>query len=272
MVTTGAGELDELLTEVVGLATGAGEILTGHYGSVHRGDAGRKGGRRRDLVSRADIEAERFLIERIPVADDILGEEGGRRDSGAERRWIVDPLDGTVNFLHGIPFWGVSIAVLEAGEPLVAAVHAPALGQTFTAATGRGCRLDGVPVFVSETRDLADSVLATGFAYARDELADDNFDNTVTLGHAAAGLRRLGSAALDLAYTACGKLDGFWELHLEPWDVAAGSLLVREAGGIVTDFRGSSAGADILFGRNIVASNGKIYDAIRSRLAPLRGL
>ena len=272
MATETRGGLDELLADVVRAATGAGEILTRHYGSVHRRDAGRKRGRRRDLVSRADIEAERFLVETIPDADDILGEESGGRETGAPRLWIVDPLDGTVNFLHGIPFWGVSIAVVEAGEPRVAVVHAPALGQTFTAASGRGCRLDGAPVHVSETSDLADAVLATGFAYARDEIEDDNFDNVVTLGHAAAGLRRLGSAALDLAYTACGRLDGFWELHLEPWDVAAGILLVREAGGTVTDFRGSTAGDDIVHGRHIVASNGRIHGAIRSHLAPLRDL
>jgi myo-inositol-1(or 4)-monophosphatase len=184
----------------------------------------------------------------------------------------VDPLDGTVNFLHGLPFWCVSIAVVEQGRLAAAVVHAPELGQTFVAAAGAGCRLNGEPVEVSPTGELAEAILATGFAYHRNELADNNFENFTALGLGSAGIRRMGSAALDLAYVACGRLDGFWELHLEPWDIAAGALLVREAGGEVTDFRDSEELDRILFSRTIVASNGRLHDAIRSRLAPLREL
>jgi len=253
------------------LATGAGEILLKHYGHLRRKDAARKT-TRRDLVSEADLESQRFLVERIPAADDILSEEGSSRDSGARRRWVIDPLDGTVNFLHGLPFWCVSLAVVEREELVAAVVHAPELRRTFCAAAGEGAFCNDEPVRVSATSELAESILATGFAYRRNELPDNNFDNFTALGLSAAGVRRMGSAALDLSFVACGRLDGFWELHLEAWDVAAGTLLVREAGGTVTDFGGAEDLDTVLFRRHLVASNGHIHAAIRERLAPLRGL
>ena len=253
------------------LATGAGEILASYFGRLRRKDAARKT-THRDLVSEADLESQRFLIERIPAADDILSEEGNSRDSGAHRRWVIDPLDGTVNFLHGLPFWCVSLAVVDRGELVAAVVHAPELRQTFFAAAGEGAFCNGEPVRVSATSELAESILATGFAYRRNELPDDNFDNFTALGLAAAGVRRMGSAALDLSFVACGRLDGFWELHLEAWDVAAGTLLVREAGGTVTDFGGAEDLDAVLFRRHVVASNGRVHSALRERLAPLRGL
>ena len=261
-----------LLAEAVDSARAAGELLRSYYGRLGRQDAEHKGGRQRDLVSRADREAEKLLFDRIPASDDVLGEEGSLRSSGADRRWIVDPLDGTVNYLHGIPFWAVSIAVIEAAEVVVGVVHAPELGQTFTALRGDGCRLNGESVGVSATASIGEAVLASGFAYNRDEVPDNNLANWTTMALAAAGLRRMGAASLDLAYTACGCLDGFWELHLEPWDVAAGTLLVREAGGRVSDFRGAEELDAILKGRNIVASNGRIHDEIRARLSALRAL
>lgn len=261
-----------LLAEAVDSARAAGELLRSYYGKLRRQDADHKGGRHRDLVSRADREAEKLLVDRIPASDDVLGEEGSLRSTGAARRWVVDPLDGTVNFLHGIPFWAVSIAVIEGDEVVAGVVHAPELGQTFTASRGDGCRLNGDSVEVSVAASINEAVLATGFAYNRDEVPDNNLDNWTTMALAAAGLRRMGAASLDLAYTACGRLDGFWELHLEPWDVAAGTLLVREAGGRVSDFRGAEELDTILKGRNIVASNGRIHDEIRARLSALRAL
>ena len=254
------------------MARGAGDLLVAHYGSLRRIDADRKRGLRRDLVSRADIEAEEYLIGRIPEADDVLAEEGHDRDLGAARKWVVDPLDGTVNFLHGLPFWCVSIGVVEAGVLTAGVVHAPALAQTFVAEAGKGCRLNGERVHVSATSELAEAILATGFSYQRNQVPDHNFDNFETLGMAAAGVRRMGAAALDLAYVACGRLDGFWELHLSAWDVAAGTLLIREAGGQVTDFAGSEDLDRVLFNCNIVAGNPELSAAIRARLHPLRGL
>jgi len=254
------------------LARAAGDLLLARYGLLCRADAVRKGGRRRDLVSAADLEAEALLHAGIPEEDDILAEEGHSRDRGAARQWILDPLDGTVNFLHGIPFWCVSIGIVEEGRLIHGVVHAPALGETFVAWAGQGCVRNGAPVRVSSTADLGDSLLATGFAYDLDRVPDSNLDNLAALALASAGIRRLGSAALDLAFTACGRLDGFWELHLNPWDVAAGILLVREAGGRVTDFPGREALPRLLHGRNLVATNGRIHDALRSRLAPIRGI
>ncbi|MHC4955477.1 MAG: inositol monophosphatase family protein [Planctomycetota bacterium] len=253
------------------LARGAGEILDSYYGRIHRADARQKQGVRADLVSDADVAAERYLVEHIPDTDDVLGEEGDDRQTGAARHWIVDPLDGTVNFLHGIPFWAVSVALVENGELTAGVVHAPALGLTFCAARGEGCHCNGEPVSVSASAELEDSILATGFAYRRGELADHNFDNFEALGMRAAGVRRMGAAAVDLAFIASGRIDGFWELHLNPWDVAAGILLIREAGGRVTDFAGSEELDRLLHGRNLVATNGHIHETVRAGLNPLRG-
>ena len=259
-------------SEVVRVARSTGDILRAHYGTLRRADADRKEGERRNLVSQADLEAERHLLSCIPDEDDVLSEEGSSRDRGAARKWVLDPLDGTVNFLHGIPFWAVSVGLIENGALLAGAVHAPALDQTFSAGAGEGAFLNDERIRVSETAELGDAIVATGFAYERDTLPDNNVDNFSTLVLAAAGVRRLGAAALDLAYVACGRLDGFWELHLNAWDVAAGILLVREAGGRVTGFSGGDALDPLLFSRHIIASNGQIHTAIRSRLAPLKAL
>ncbi len=261
-----------MLEQAERLARGAGDLLAKRYGTLRRADAARKQGHRRDLVTKADLEAERYVAAHIPAGDSLLAEEGGARGGDARRLWIVDPLDGTVNFLHGIPFWCVSIGVVEAGELVAGVVHAPALDETFSAARGKGCFLNGTPVKVADTAQLSDAVLASGFGYRLDELPDTNLDNWAALTLASAGTRRLGSAALDLAYVACGRFDGFFELHLNPWDVAAGALLVTEAGGRVTDYRGSPALDAFLHGRSILATNSRLHDALRSKLAPLRGL
>ncbi len=261
----------DTLSLALSLAQGAASVLEGYAGRLRRVDAQRKG-TARDLVSEADLASERYLLEHIPDADDILSEEGTARDTGAARKWVVDPLDGTVNFLHGIPMWCVSIAAVENGELAAAAVVAPALGETWTARAGDGCLLDGVRAHVSGTDTLAESIVATGFAYRRNELPDNNMDNFAEIAMRAAGIRRMGSAALDLAFLASGRIDGFWELHLNAWDVAAGALLVREAGGRVTDFLGRDGLDDICSRRHIVASNGSIHDELRAKLAPLQGL
>ena len=142
MTVASEAPTNPLLLRAVGLATAAGELLISYYGDLRRQHAERKSGVRRDLVSRADREAERLVFDGIPAADDAMGEEGNERSTGAERCWVIDPLDGTVNYLHGIPFWAVSIGVIEAGEMVAAVVHAPALGETFTAERGGGCRLN----------------------------------------------------------------------------------------------------------------------------------
>lgn len=262
----------DILERAEAMAREAGELLLGYFGRLERADAERKGGRRRDLVSRADREAEALLVERVPDEDDILAEEGEGRARGRARRWIMDPLDGTVNFLHGLPVWAVSIAVQEGDELVAGVVHAAALGQTFAAVRGDGTRLNGEPVRVSRTGVIDEAILATGFAYDRDRNADDNLDNWNRFVFESAGVRRMGSAAIDLAFTACGRFDGFWELHLNPWDVAAGALLVREAGGRVSDFHEREGLDEVLMSRHIVASNGPLHPEIVRRLAPLREL
>lgn len=262
----------DLLAEAHRAALEAADVLLESFGRLGHADARRKGGRRRDLVSEADLNAERRIRSRIPESDGILAEEEEDRESRSGVTWVVDPLDGTVNFLHGLPLWCVSLAILERERPVAAVVHSPALGWTFTAASGSGSRLNGEPVSVSSTAELSDAILATGFPYARDRLADNNLANVERIGLRAGGIRRLGSAALDLALVACGRLDGFWELHLEPWDVAAGLLLVREAGGESSDFRGRTEFERLLHGRNVVATNGPLHEELRTSLAPLREL
>jgi len=194
-----------------------------------------------DWVSAADLAAETavraVLAERTPEIP-VLGEEFG--GELAELVWIVDPLDGTTNFLHGFPAVGVSVGLVEAGDPVVGAVHAPLLGEEYLAARGLGATRNGVPMAVSD-RPIDQAIVATGFPFRR---KDTHLDGYLTAFSAVLGsvedLRRVGAATLDLAWTAAGILDGFFELSLAPWDVAAGACLVREAGGVVTDWTGDA--------------------------------
>jgi myo-inositol-1(or 4)-monophosphatase len=262
-----------MIDEAIAIAKEAGALLLERYGRLTRGEIRRKGANPRDLVTAADQDSERLVVERLAEAfpdHGVIAEEGASRASADDRpTWIVDPLDGTTNYVQGIPLFCVSLGLVERGAPVLGVIHAPALRQTFWGAPGQGAWEDDRPVSVSATPVLSESVLATGFAYERDALPDHNFDNLVQIGMKARGIRRLGSAALDLAYVASGRLDGFWEIHLQPWDVAAGAALVLAAGGRVTDFRG---GPDYLFGRHLVATNGLLHETLRTALAPLRGL
>lgn len=245
----------------------AGEILLAQLGRLEASDIRRKSAAR-DLVTAADVASERLLVERLRKAfphHRIEAEEEVQDavvDPG-EPRWFLDPLDGTVNFVHGIPAFCVSMGLYTGDEPQVAVVHVPRLGETFTAIRGGGAFLDARKLAVSNADTLAEAVLATGFPYRRNELEHSNLENFGRFFYDVRGMRRIGSAAMDLAYTAAGRFDGFWELHLSPHDVAAGALLVREAGGIVTDADG---GADWLRGGHIVAAGPGLHEAIRSRI------
>jgi myo-inositol-1(or 4)-monophosphatase len=257
------------------IAEQAGAILMERFGRLAAGEIERHG--RRDVSTAADRESEAFIareLQRRFPSHRVLGEEsvkeGRERDvASGGHVWIVDPLDGTVNFVQGIPVFCVSIGLVRDGQPVLGVVHAPALGQTFWGAPGSGAFEGDRPIAVSATPFLDEAILATGFAYDREHLADKNFDNLLAIGMRARGLRRFGSAALDLAYVASGRLDAFWELHLRPWDVAAGAALIRAAGGRITDQRG---GEDWLFGRHVVASNGLVHEELRQALTPLKGL
>lgn len=260
--------LDGELRFAIDTAVAAGKVLVARYGRLGAGSIGSKARQRHNLVTRADTDAERLVVERIRrkfPAHAILTEETGEHGKAAAggAQWIVDPLDGTVNFVHEIVFFAVSIALRRGDAIDVGVVHAPLLGETFSAARGRGAYLNGKRLRVSRTDDLRDALLATGFPYDRTQAKWDNRKNFSRLVHAGRGIRRLGSAALDVAYVAAGRFDAFWELRLRPWDVAAAALLVTEAGGRVTDVRG---GGDWLFGGHVVASNGLLHDTVRRRL------
>ncbi|MCU0657617.1 MAG: inositol monophosphatase [Polyangiaceae bacterium] len=229
----------------------AGAVLLRHFRRVPRGAVHEKG--KHDLVSVADRESEgvlrKMLLDAFP-GDAFLGEETGAHGT-AGRRWIVDPLDGTLNFLQGFAHWCVSVALWDEQGPAAACVYDPVKGDEFSAARGSGASWNGTPAHASEHQHLEGSFLAVGFAYQLGARARRMFDGMEAVFPRAKGIRRAGSAALDLAYTAAGIHDGFFELGLQPWDQAAGVLLVLEAGGVVSDW---NQGVDCLGTGDIIAA------------------
>ena len=247
-------------------AVEAGEALLEHFGRLSSSQLHYKG--KRDLVTDVDRKVERLIRARLETeypADPVLGEELSGDDRSRKRIWLIDPLDGTTNYYHGIPFFAVSIALMIDGRVEAGVVHLPYMKETFHARRKKGAFLNGTPLRVSRAERLIESVLATGFPYRREELEENNLEYFNRFFFRLRGIRRIGTAAMDLCYVACGRLDGFWEVHLGPWDVAAGSLVVSEAGGRVTDFSG---GDDYIFGGHIAASNGRIHE---NMLKVLRG-
>jgi len=234
-----------------------------HLKIEYKGDA--------DLVTAADRAAEALIRERIRQqwpAHDVLGEEQGLTDQGSDYRWYVDPLDGTTNFAHGYPVFCVSMAVEhqavehrssgKSGQRVAAVIYDPTRDELFSAEQGKGAWLDGETIRVSKAATLKESLLATGFpSQKRHKNPNIYFYHQITLK--THGVRRAGSAALDLCNVACGRFDGFWEFNLNPWDTAAGVLIIEEAGGKVTRFDGSPFEIN---SRETVASNGLIHDAV----------
>lgn len=221
----------------------------------------------KNLVTEVDRDSERLIVERILARfpqHDILAEEGEYPRGNSRFRWIIDPLDGTTNYAHGFPWFCVSIALEADGVLRAGVIYNPMSDELFTAAEGGGAFLNGRPLSVSRRSPLGETLLGTGFPYDCASDPANNFSNFIAFQKAARGIRRAGAAALDLAYVAAGRLDGFWELKLKPWDVAAGVLLVHEAGGTVTGFDGSPY--DIADHR-ILASNGKIHGEMVATLA-----
>jgi len=259
-------ERQRLRSLAVDAAREAGQVLLGHLGSLDPSAIGRKS-HYRDLVTAADLDAERTLVRRLRDAcpdHSIEAEEETRDPEDDSPRWFLDPLDGTVNFVQRLPCFAVSMGLWVGDAPQVAVIHAPLLGETFSAVLGGRPEVDGRPMKVSETATVKQAVLATGFAYRRSELSPSNLDHFASFFHVARGLRRMGSAALDLAFVADGRLDGFWEYHLSPHDVAAGGLLVTEAGGQVTDV---GLGSDWLRGGSILAAGPRLHAAMAEHLA-----
>ncbi len=252
----------------VELARAAGAILREHYETpfaVEHKDT------EINLVTEVDRASEELIIQAIRqrYPDHAIFAEESQGDAGPHRRaeftWIVDPLDGTVNYAHGFPAFAVSLAVQRGQDVILGVTYDPLRDELFCAERGRGATLNGRPIWVSSTGRLRDALVATGFAYRRATVPDNNVAEFSRVVLRVQGVRRGGSACLDLAYVAAGRLDGYWEMHLAPWDWAAGSLLVREAGGVVTNLEG---GPWDLSQRRIAASNGLIHDEL---LAALRG-
>lgn len=224
-----------------------------------------------DIVTETDHAIEAAIVSRLNEAFPdhlIIAEEASSRGElhrppAGRHVWYLDPLDGTTNFAHAYPHFAVSLALGRGEELELAIVHDAVRDETFVAKRGGGATLNDVRIGVSRTDDLDDSLVATGFPYDRRERLDDYLGHFADMVRSTQGVRRNGSAALDLCYVACGRLDGFWEWKLRPWDTAAGALVVREAGGHVSDFRGD--GFD-LFGTQTLASNGRIHAAMAAVL------
>jgi myo-inositol-1(or 4)-monophosphatase len=256
----------------VELAVAAGAILREGHGRAHAPE--HKG--RIDLVTEYDRRSERLVIERLRQrfpGHAILAEEsgahaGGPADAPGAVRWIVDPLDGTTNFAHNYPFFCVSIAAEAEGRLAAGAVYDPVRDELFATAAGHGATLNGRAIRVSDIARVDDALLVTGFPYDVREHPERSLPAFAAFLARAQAVRRDGSAALNLCYLACGRFDGFWEASLSPWDMAAGTLLVREAGGVVTDYHG---GEFRLAGRQILASNGRIHEEMKTVLGMASG-
>jgi myo-inositol-1(or 4)-monophosphatase len=247
----------ELLDVARSAVFAAGEILMENMGTLSGSDIDAKGVN--DFVTRVDTESERCIVDilREGTPDfDILTEETPPEETRARYRWIIDPLDGTTNYIHSFPCFAVSIALEKEGTVVIGVVLDPLRDELFIAEKGRGALLNGQPITATMRKELGACFLATGFPFREHARIDPYLKVFREMFLRASGVRRAGSAVLDLAYTACGRFDGFWEMGLSPWDVAAGSLLITEAGGMVSDWGG---GGDYLFGKTIVGSNGLIH-------------
>ncbi|MFZ5635195.1 MAG: inositol monophosphatase family protein [Pseudomonadota bacterium] len=257
---------------MVKAARAGGNILLRHMARLDAIDVVEKD--RMDFASEVDRLAEAEIVKELRRAQPdytILGEEGGKQkgNRGPSRyTWVIDPLDGTSNYLRGFPHWCVSIALCEGAEPLHAVIFDPLRNELFTASRGGGAQLNGRRIRVSERREMTGAMLATGFAPRERKRADAQLDCIKSLLVHAEDIRRAGSAALDLAYVAAGRLDGFFEAGLHAWDVAAGVLLVREAGGRVCDFRGAALAPMHIDagGRQIAAANVRLIESLQQTI------
>ena len=249
-----------MLNTAVKAARKAGSIITRASFDVDKLTVRRK--QQNDFVSEVDDAAEDAIISTLRDAypdHGFLAEESGYKDRDAEYLWIIDPLDGTTNFLHGVPQYCVSIGLLQKGIPQQAVVFDPNRNELFTATRGVGAYLNDRRIRVSRTDKIEDALLGTGFPFKEVSNLDDYVRMLKNAMRTCSGVRRPGAAALDLAWVACGRYDGFWEMGLSPWDMAAGALLIREAGGLVGDFEGNEGFLDK--GR-IVAANSKLFASL----------
>jgi myo-inositol-1(or 4)-monophosphatase len=252
-------ELGEILTAAQTIARAASDLLMERWRTALT--VRQKG--TFDIVTDADLASEELIRERLRrefPEHGIVGEEGDK-DAAGDLVWHVDPLDGTINYAHGHPFFSVSIAFCERNQPVVGVVVAPALGNIWSAMRGCGATCNGVRCRVSEINVLSQALFATGFPKARGVADDNNFREFIAVERRILGVRRCGSAAIDLSFIAAGTYDGFWERQINSWDIAAGILFVREAGGLVTDYDGNEAD---VYTRMLLASNRRVHqDLVR---------
>ncbi len=260
--------MDHYLSKATEIAKEAGEILRSYWGKLSNIQEKTYGW---DLVTEADQESEDIILGRLKEYfpdHSILSEESGEHlaDQSAYC-WVVDPLDGTTNYTHQYPLVSISIALLHEGIPIIGIVYNPIMEELFQSVRKQGSFLNNQPITVSSVKSLDKSLLSTGFAYDRKLNPDNNYAEFCRITHISQGVRRGGSAAIDLAYVAAGRLDGYWERGLNPWDIAAGVLLIEEAGGKVSSYEGKSL--DLNTGR-LVATNGLIHNELIKKLQNTR--
>jgi len=247
-----------MLNVAIEAAKQAGKFLKQNLGKVR--DIRQKSGQERNLVTEIDKRSEQMIIETIrkhyPNHDILAEESGSTQGKSSEYKWVIDPLDGTTNFTHGLPVYCVSIGLELKGEIIAGVIYDPNFDELFTAEKGKGAFLNNKRIKASETKSLNNSLLVTGFPYNITENPDNAVEHFINFLMSAQAVRRMGSAAIDLAYVACGRFDGFWEVALHPWDMAAGSLLVTEAGGKMTGFSGEEFS---IYKQQMISSNGSIH-------------
>ena len=264
-------EIERLAATARRAAEAGAALLRHHFGRLeriqHKGEAG-------NLVTEADLAAEAAVLAVLAEATPgvgVLAEESGRRPGSGPLEWCVDPLDGTTNYAHGYPFFGTSVGLLWGGRPLLGALAVPALEQLYWAAPGLGAWCNDSPIRVSDCSRITDALLVTGFAYDRIHRLDNNYAEFAWFTHRSHGVRRAGAAAVDMAFVAAGRVDGYWERGLSPWDLAAATVLVEQAGGQVCAYDGGPL--DLASGRVIACAPGLRQPLIEGLAAcrPLSG-
>jgi len=248
-----------MIEELIGITRQAGDYVRSKFNSnLHLEFKTNES----DLVTEVDKNSEKMIVDFIQKkypSHGIITEEGGSLSSKSEYNWVIDPLDGTVNFAHGLPLFAVSIGIQKNDETIAGVVFDIMQDMLYSAELGSGAVQNGKPIKVSNNENLRQALLVTGFPYDVAENPENALGKFTAFTKAARGIRRLGSAAIDFCYVANGVFDGFWEVHLKPWDMCAGKLIVEEAGGMVTDFNGAHIN---IFSKRILASNGRVHDAM----------
>jgi len=255
-----------MLNIAIEAAKQAGKFLKQNLGRVR--EIQMKQGQEKNLVTEIDKQSEEIIINFIrrhyPNHDILAEESGGKNHTHSDYRWIIDPLDGTTNYTHGFPVFCISIAIEWKGELLIGVIYDPNFDEFFTAEKGKGAFLNGKRITVSTIDRLQQSLLVTGFPYNITENPNHAIEHFINFLMSAQAVRRMGSAAIDMAYVAAGRYEGFWEVALNPWDMAAGALLVTEAGGTITDFSGNPFS---IYKNEVLASNGLIHEEMRQVLS-----